>query len=49
MTHYFTKSVSWLLATLLVVSVLMSGCGQKGALYLPEEDQEEEQQNQDSG
>ncbi len=33
---------TWLIAAILAVSFLLSACGQKGDLYLPDETQQEE-------
>jgi predicted small lipoprotein YifL len=45
MSNHF-KLLSRLLLVLLLGSALLAGCGQKGALYLPDQpdDQEQEQQ-----
>ena len=42
---YFPRTLSRLLLVLLLGSILVAGCGQKGALYLPDQadDQEQEQ------
>lgn len=40
-----SKSI-WLVISLLIASSLLSACGQKGALYLPDE-AEQEQTKQD--
>jgi predicted small lipoprotein YifL len=36
-----SKSI-WLIISLLVASCLLSACGQKGALYLPDEEKKEQ-------
>jgi predicted small lipoprotein YifL len=33
---------TWLIAAILAVSFLLSACGQKGELYLPDEDKQEQ-------
>lgn len=33
---------TWLIATILAVSFLLSACGQKGSLYLPDDTAQEE-------
>ncbi len=40
-----SKSI-WLIISLLVASGLLSACGQKGDLYLPDEPAKQEQNNQ---
>jgi predicted small lipoprotein YifL len=37
------RLVRWLLASMITAVLLISGCGQKGPLYLPDENQEEEE------
>ncbi|MDH3694834.1 MAG: lipoprotein [Gammaproteobacteria bacterium] len=49
MNNLFTKTTAWLLASIFATTVLLAGCGQTGALYLPDDEQEEEEQSQDSG
>ncbi len=34
----------WLLASLITAVLLISGCGQKGPLYLPDENQQQEEE-----
>ena len=43
MAHCWPRSRDWGLITALVIGLALAGCGQKGPLYLPDEDARTEQ------